>query len=155
MYCWVYNLYGGNVYSLHIYIIYIYMNKDHGIWSHHFVAIRWGSNGNSDRLYFLGLQNHCRLWPQPWSHELKGHELKSWIKRLPPWKESYDQPRQHIKKQRHYFANKGLFSQSYEFSSSRIWMWELDHREGWVVKSWCFWTVVLEMTPEMESWKSN
>ena len=43
-----------------------------------------------------------------------------------PWKESYDQPRQHIKKQRHYFANKGLFSQGYGFSSSHVWMWELD-----------------------------
>ena len=40
-------------------------NSDHGIWSHHFIANRWGSNGNSDRLYFLGLQNHCRLCLQP------------------------------------------------------------------------------------------
>ena len=42
-------------------------NEDHGIWSHHFVANQWGNNGNSDRLYFLGLQNHCRWWPQPWN----------------------------------------------------------------------------------------
>ena len=49
---------------------------------------------------------------------------------LTPWKESYDQPRQHIKKQRHYFANKGLSSQSYGFSSSHVWMWELDHKES-------------------------
>ena len=67
---------------------------------------------------------------------------------LTPWKESYDQPRQHIKKQRHYFANKGLSSQSYGFSSSHIWMWELDYKESWVVKNWCFWTVVLEKTLE-------
>ena len=56
--------------------------------------------------YFWGLQNHC-------SHE---------IKTLAPWKKSYDQPREHIKKQRHYFANKGPSSQSYGFSSSHVWM---------------------------------
>ena len=61
-----------------------------------------------------------------------------------PWKKSYDQLRQHIKKQRHYFANKGLSSQSYGFSSSHVWMWELDYKESWVPKNWCFWTVVLE-----------
>ena len=60
---------------------------------------------------------------------------------LTPWKESYDQPRQHIKKQRHYFANKGPSSQSYGFSSSHVWMWELDYKESWVLKNWCFWTV--------------
>ena len=65
-----------------------------------------------------------------------------------PWKKSYDQPRQHIKKQRHYFANKGPSSQSYGFSSSHVWMWELDHKESWVPKNWCFWTVVLEKTLE-------
>ena len=52
--------------------------------------------------------------------------------------ESYDQPRQHIKKQRHYFANKGLSSQSYSFSSSHVWIWELDYKESWVPKNWCF-----------------
>ena len=51
---------------------------------------------------------------------------------------------QHIKKQRHYFANKGPSSQSYDFSSSHIWMWELDYKESWAPKNWCFWTVVLE-----------
>ena len=56
--------------------------------------------------------------------------------------------RQCIKKQRHYFANKGPSSQSYGFSSSHIWMWELHHKEGWAQKNWCFWTVVLEKTPE-------
>ena len=61
------------------------------------------------------------------------------IKRLAPWKKSYDKPRQHIKKQRHYFANKGLSHQSYGFSSSHTWMWKLDHQKGWVLLySWCF-----------------
>ena len=67
---------------------------------------------------------------------------------LAPWKKSYDQPRQYIKKQRHYFANKGPSSQSYVFSSSHVWIWELDHKESWAPKNWCFWTVVLEKTLE-------
>ena len=67
---------------------------------------------------------------------------------LAPWKKSSDQPRQHIKKQRHYFANQGLSSQSYGFSSSHVWMWELDYKESWALKNWCFWTVVLEKTLE-------
>ena len=79
-------------------------NKDHGIQSHHFMVNRWGNNGNSERLYFLGLQNHCRWWFQPWNY-----------KTFTPWKKSYDQPRQHIKKQWHYFANKGPSSQTMVF----------------------------------------
>ena len=67
---------------------------------------------------------------------------------LTPWKKSYDQPRQHIKKQRHYFVNKGPSSQSYGFSSSHVWMWDLDYKESWAPKNWCFWTVVLEKTLE-------
>ena len=63
-------------------------------------------------------------------------------------KESYEQPRQHIKKQRHYFANKSPSSQSYGFSSGHVWIWELDYKEGWALKNWCFWTVVLEKTLE-------
>ena len=63
---------------------------------------------------------------------------------LAPWKKSYDKPRQNIKKQRHYFANKDPCSQRYGFSSSHIWMWELDCKEGWVPMNWCFWTVVLK-----------
>ena len=58
----------------------------------------------------------------------------------------YDQPRQHIKKQRHYFANKGLSCQTYGFSSHHVWLWESDSKESWVPKNWCFWTVVLEKT---------
>ena len=65
-----------------------------------------------------------------------------------PWMKSYDQPRQHIKKKRHHFANKGLSSQSYDFSSSHVWMWELNHKETWALKNWYFWTVVLEKTLE-------
>ena len=54
----------------------------------------------------------------------------------------------HIKKQRRYFANKGLYGQSYGISSSQVWMWELDYKESWAPKNWCFWTVVLEKTLE-------
>jgi len=67
---------------------------------------------------------------------------------LAPWKKSYDKPGQHIEKQRHYFANKDPSSRSYCFSISHVWMWELDHKESWEPKNWCFWTVVLEKTPE-------
>ena len=63
-----------------------------------------------------------------------------------PWKESYDQPRQHVKKQRHYFANKSLSGQGYGFSSGHVWMWELDCEESWVPKDSCFWIVALEKT---------
>ena len=66
------------------------------------------------------------------------------LKMLTPWKESYDQPRQHIKKQRHYFVNKGLSSQGCGFSTCHVWMWELDYKESWTQKNWCSWTVVLE-----------
>ena len=65
------------------------------------------------------------------------------LKEFAPWKKNYDQPRQHIKKQRHYFVDKGQSSESYGFSSS-VWMWELDYKESWVPKNWCFWTAVLE-----------
>ena len=67
---------------------------------------------------------------------------------LAPWKESYDQPRQHIQKQRRYFVNKGLSSQGYGFSSGHVWMWKLNYKESWTPKNWCFWTVVLEKTLE-------
>ena len=61
---------------------------------------------------------------------------------------TYNKPRQHIKKQRRYFADKDPSSQFYGFSSSCIWMWELDHKESWALKKWCFWTVMLEKTLE-------
>ena len=101
------------------------------------MADRWGNSGNSGWLYFSGLQNHCRWWLQPWNQKM-----------LTPWKESYDQPRQHIRKQRHYFASRGLSSQDYGFSSSHVWMSELDCEESWALKNWCFWTVLLEKTLE-------
>ena len=62
--------------------------------------------------------------------------------------ENLGQPTQHIKKQRRHFGDKGSCSQSYGFSSSHVWIWELDHKGGWVPKNWCFWTVVLEKTLE-------
>ena len=71
-----------------------------------------------------------------------------------PWKKSYNKPRQHIIKQRRYFANKGPFhivlssSQSYGFCSSHVWMWELGHKEGWAPKNWCFRTMMLVETLE-------
>ena len=64
------------------------------------------------------------------------------------WKKSYDKPRQHMKKQTHYFANKGPSSQSYGFSSGHVWMWKLDYKESQAPKKWCFWTVALEKTLE-------
>ena len=68
------------------------------------------------------------------------------MKLLTPWKESYDQPKQHIEKR---FVNKGPPSQGYGFSSGHVWMWELDYKESWEPKNWCFWTVVLEKTLEI------
>ena len=97
------------------------------------MASRWGSNGNSDRLYFGGLQNHWRWSLQPWNE-----------KTLAPWKKSYDWPWSHIKKQRHYLTNKGPSSQGYGFSSSHVLV--LDQKETWALKHWCFWTVMLEKT---------
>ena len=76
----------------------------------------------------------------PASHEIK--------RRRTPLKKSYDQTRQHIKKRRHYFADKGPSGQKYGFSSSHAWMWELDYKESWARKNWCFWTVGLKKTLE-------
>ena len=99
------------------------------------MANRWG---NSGWFYVLGskitVDGDC------------SYEIKRCL--LTPWKESYDQPRQHIKKQRHYFVNKGLSGQGYGFSSSHVWMWELDYKKIWTPKNGCFWTVVLEKTLE-------
>ena len=97
------------------------------------MANRRGKTGNSDRFYFLGLQNHCGCWLHPRNQKM-----------FAPLKESYDKPRQ----QRHYLTDKGLSCQSYGFSSSCVWMQELDYKESWALKNWCFWTVVLEKTLE-------
>ena len=67
---------------------------------------------------------------------------------LTPWKKSYDQPRQHIIKQRYHFVNKGPSCKGYGISSGHVWMWELDYKESWTPNNWCFWTVVLEETLE-------
>ena len=72
-----------------------------------------------------------------------------------PRKESYDKPRQHIKKQRHHFANKGPYSQSYGFSSSHVRMWELEHKEGWTLKNWCFWIVQKTLESPWTASRSN
>ena len=72
------------------------------------------------------------------------------LKYLASWKKSYDKPRQYIKKQRHYFANKGPSNQSYGFSSSHVWMWQLEHKESWVPKNWGFWTMMLN---SQDSWE--
>ena len=100
------------------------------------MANRWVNNGNSEILYFLGSKitadDDC-------SHEIKRHLLlgRKAMTNLDS-----------IKKQRHYIANKGLPYQSYGFSSSHVWMWELDYKESWALKNWCFWPVVLEKTLE-------
>ena len=93
------------------------------------MANRWGNSG----WHFLGSKITA---DGDFNHEIKRHLLLG----------SYNQPRQHIKKQRHYFANKGPSSQDYGFSSSHVRMSELDYKESWVQKNWCFWTVVLEKT---------
>ena len=100
------------------------------------MANRWGNSRNSERLYFGGskitVDGDC-------SHEIKRHLLlgrKAMINL------------ESILKSRHFFAYKGLSSQSYGFSGTHVWMWELDHKESWVPKNWCFWTVVLGKTLE-------
>ena len=97
---------------------------------------RWEKNGKCGRFYFLGSKitadGDCN------------HEIKT----LTPWYKSYDKPREWIKKQRNHFADKRLYSQSYGFSSSHVRMWEQDHKKCWMLKSWCFWTVVMEKTLE-------
>ena len=80
---------------------------------------------------FGGLQNHCRWLLQPWNQKTVG-----------PWKKSYTNLDSTLKSR--YIADKGPSSQSYGFSSSQVWVWELDYKESWALKNWCFWTVVLE-----------
>ena len=101
------------------------------------MAKRWGNSGNSLILYF---------WVAPKSLQMVIAAMK--LKNSYSLEGSYDQPRQHIKKQRHYFANKGPSGQGYDFSSGHVWMWELECEESWVPKNWWFWTVVLEKTLE-------
>ena len=108
--------------------------------SHHSMANRWGNNGNSDRLYFFGLQNHCKWWLQGWwcrFHEIKRCLLleRKAMKNLHSMLKSRDitlLTKVHIVKA--------------IFFGSHVQMWELDHKEGWALRNWCFWTVVLENT---------
>ena len=94
---------------------------------------RWGNNGNSERLYILGFQKSLQMVTV--ATKLKDDCF---------WKKRYEQLRQHIKNRDIFFVEKGLYRKSYGFSSSHVWMWELDHIEGWVPKNWCFWTVVFK-----------
>ena len=102
--------------------------KNTGVGCHSFLQGIFPTQGSN-----LGLL-HCRQILYLLSHQ--GQYVEN------------DKPRQCIEKQRHHFADKGPYSQSYGFSSGRVWMWELDHNEGWVPRNWCFWTVVLEKTLE-------
>ena len=85
----------------------------------------------------MKLQNHCRWWLQPWNWKM-----------LAPWKKSFDKPRQHIKKQRHYFANKGPSVKAMVFLVVMYGCESWIHKEGWALKNWCFWIVLLEKTLE-------
>ena len=67
---------------------------------------------------------------------------------LTPWKKIYDQARENVIRQKHYFANKSPSNQGFGFSSSHVWIWELEYKESWAQRNWCFWTVVLEKTLE-------
>jgi len=86
------------------------------------------------------------FWGAPKSLQMVTAAMK--LKDAYSLEESYDQPRQHMKKQRHYFANKVHLVKIMVFSVSHVWMWELDCEESWVLKNWYFWTVVLEKTLE-------
>ena len=97
---------------------------------------KMGKCGNSDRFPLPGLQNHCR-----WC-------LQLWNQKTASWQENNNKLKQCVEKQRHYSANKGLYSQGYSLPSSHIWLWQLDLKEGRMPKNWCLWTVVLEKTPE-------
>ena len=103
------------------------------------MANRWGGWGGMETVtdFILGA---------PKSLEMVTASIK--LKDACSLEENCDQPRQRIKKQRHYFTNKDPSVQSYDFPSSHVWMWELDYKEGWVLKNWCFWTMVLEKTLE-------
>ena len=92
---------------------------------------------SSDRFPLLGLQNHCGWWLQPQNQKM-----------IASWQESDDKPRQCVEKQRHYSADKGVYSQGYGVPHGHIQLWELDHKEGRTPKNWCLQAVVLEKTPE-------
>ena len=100
---------------------------------------KWSRSVVSDPQRPHGLQPSRLLHPWDFPGKITGvgcHCLLRWLSR------------QHIKKQRHNFANNGLSSQCYGFSSSHVWMWELNYKEFWALKNWCLWTVILEKTLE-------
>ena len=102
------------------------------------MANKWEKSGSTGRFYFLGLQNHCRWWLQPQNFKkclLLGRKV---ITNLDSILKSKDLT----------LLTESGYSQSYGFSSSHVWMWELDHKEDWPLKDWCFWAVVLEKTLE-------
>ena len=113
--------------------------KDHCIWFHHFTTNSWRNNGNSDRLYFLVFQNHCRWWLQPWikRHLLPGRKdminLDSALKN----RDITSPINVHL-----------VWTKRYCFSSSHVQVWELDHKEGWAPMNRCFRIVALEKTLE-------
>ena len=108
-------------------------------WKTNRVVFCDGTNSKQERDWPLShLNAYCRACPLP----------AIYLSGINPWKESYDTPRQHIKKQRHRFANKDLSSQNYGFPSSHVQIWELDQKEGGAPKNWCFRIVVLEKTRE-------
>ena len=100
------------------------------------MANKWGNNGNSDKLLFSWAPESLQMVTAAMKlrHLLLGRKAMTNL--------------DSFKKQRHHFANKGLDSHSYGFSSSHVRMWELDHEEGWMPNNWCFWTVMLEKTLE-------
>ena len=97
------------------------------------MANRWGNSGNSGWLYFWGLQNHCRWWLQPWNEKMlaPGRKVMTNLDSILKSRDITSSTKVHLVK-----AN--------GFSSGHVWMWELDHKKGWVLKNWCFWAVVLE-----------
>ena len=101
------------------------------------MANRGGNNGNSVRLYFGGYKI---TKDGDYSHEIKRHLFLG--------RKAMTNLERILKSKRPSFAKKGPSSQSYGFSSSHVWMWELDYKESWAPKNWCFWTVVLVKTPE-------
>ena len=99
------------------------------------MANRWANNGNSDILYFLGLQNHCRWWLQPWRCLLLGRKAMTNLDSI-------------LKSRDITLPTKAHIVKAMVFSNSHVWMWELYHKESWASKNWCFWTVMLEKTLE-------
>ena len=104
------------------------------------MANRWPNNENSNRFYFGGTPKSLQMV----TAAMKLKDACSLEEK------SYDQPRKHFKKQRHYFANKGPPNQGYGISSSHVWMWEWDYKESWALKNWCFWTAVQNLVED--SW---